>query len=56
MRLISMLVWMASLAMLMIGMMVAFRVTRNMTVWMLFVAMLVFGMLLTDHGWYGVLS
>ena len=41
MRLISMLVWMAPLAMLTIGMMVALRVTRNMIVWMRPVAMLI---------------
>ena len=55
MRLISMLVWMAPLAMLTIGMMVALRVTRNMIVWMRPVAMLIFGMMLTDHGRDGVL-
>ena len=55
MRLISMLVWMAPLAMLTIGMMVALRVTRNMIVWMRPVAMLIFGMMLTDRGRDGVL-
>ena len=55
MRLISMLVWMAPLAMLTIGMMVALRVARNIIVWMRPVAMLMFRVTLTDHGRDGVL-
>ena len=47
MRLISMLVWMAPLAMLTIGMMVAPMLTRAMIVWMRPVAMLMIGMMLT---------
>ena len=50
-----MLVWMAPLAMLTIGMMVALRVTRNMIAWMRPVATLIFGTMLTDHGRGGVL-
>ena len=47
MLLISMLVWMASLAMLTIGMMVALMGTRAMVVWMQPVAVLMIGMMLT---------
>ena len=47
MRLISMLVWMAPLAMLTIAMMVALMVTRAMAVWMRPVTMLMIGMMLT---------
>ena len=47
MRLISMLVWMAPLAMLTIGMVVTLRMTRATMIWMSPVAMLMIGMMLT---------
>ena len=47
MRLISMLVWMAPLAMLTIGKKVAPMLTRAMIAWMRPVAMLMIGMMLT---------
>ena len=55
MPLLSMLVWMAPLAMLTIGTKVALMLTRAMIVWMRPVAMLIFGMMLTGHGRDGVL-